>query len=988
MSAPNPTASLRLSAGGLVDRAAPLGFSFDGRRYAGLAGDTLASALMANGVRLLGRSFKYHRARGLVAAGVEEPNALVTLRAGGRREPNLPATVVELFEGLAAVSQNRFPTLGLDLMAVNGLAGPVFAAGFYYKTFMWPAAFWETVYEPLIRRAAGLGRAASAADPDHYARGHIHCDVLVVGAGPAGLAAALAAGRAGARVVLADSDARPGGRLLAERDSVDGQAGVDWAAAALAELRAMPGVRVMPRTTVFGVHDGGTYGAVERNADHLAEPGPHQPRQTYWRIVARRCVLAAGAIERPLVFSGNDRPGVMLAGAVRTYVNRYAVRPGRRAVVVTAGEDGWRTVADLRAAGVEVAAVVDRRAGQPGARDVPVFAGGHVAATYGRQGLHTVWVVDARGRRHRIGADLVAMAGGWSPTVALASQMNDRPRWEPSLHAFVADTLPPGMAVAGSAAGRFGLAACLADGARLGTEAAAECGHSGHPGAVPVAEATAVAAAPVWLMPRGRQKAFVDFQHDVTAGDVALSHREGFRSVEHLKRYTTLGMATDQGKLSNVAGLALMAELTGAGMAETGTTMFRSPFTPVTIGALAGHSIGRDFRPTRELPARDWAAAQGAVFMEAGAWLRPAYFPQGGEDWLAAADRESTAVRTAAGVCDVSSLGKIELTGPDAGALLDRLYTNTFSTLKPGRVRYGLMLREDGFVLDDGTTARLEPGRWVMTTTTAQAGPVLSHMEFCHQVLWPGLDVQFATVSDQWAQFSLAGPRARDVLAAVVAGDVSDAALPYMGCAVLRAVGGVARVFRISFSGELAFEIAVPARRGVALLDALMAAGRPLGMVPYGIEALNVLRIEKGHPAGAELDGRTTGRDLGLGKMMSAKKDYIGRAMAGRAALVAAERPGLVGLRPLAPGQRLRGGSHLMTAGVVPAVEHDQGWVTSGAHSPLLGGWIALGFVRGGMARLGERLCVYDPVRAGDPAAMAEVVAPCFVDSEGVRLRG
>ncbi len=1002
-------AARRLPTGGLIDRTAALPFTFDGRAYVGFAGDTLASALMAGGVRLLGRSFKYHRPRGLMAAGPEEPNALVELRTGARREPNLPATMVELHAGLEASSQNRFPSLKHDLMAVNGLLGPLFSAGFYYKTFMWPASFWERVYEPLIRRAAGLGRASQLPDPDHYARGHLHCDVLVVGAGPAGLMAALAAGRAGARVILADEDQRPGGRLLAERDTVDGMAGAAWVDTALAELRAMPEVRVMPRTTVFGVYDHGTYGAIERVADHRAAPsgrdaGSDEPRQAYWRIVARRCVLAAGAIERPLVFPGNDRPGVMLAGAVRTYINRFAALPGRRAVVVTSGVDGWTTVRDLQAAGIEVAAVVDRRADVPARHDVAVFAGGHVARTYGGTELGGVDIVDGLGRIHRVPADLLAMAGGWSPTVALTCHTGGRPRWDAALHAFVPDSLPPGMLVAGAAAGCFGLAAAMKDGMRWGCEAAADCGFTPAPAPLPRVGAAAAQPAPepsqepapVWLMPRGKGKAFVDFQHDVTAHDVALAHREGFRSVEHLKRYTTLGMATDQGKLANVNGLAIMAELTGAGIPATGTTMFRPPYTPVTIGALAGHSVGRDYRPTRLTPAHGWAVERGAEFVESGAWMRAAWFPRPGEDWLAACDREVGATRSAVGVCDVSTLGKIELVGPDAGALLDRLYANTFSTLKPGRVRYGLMLREDGFVFDDGTVARLEPGRWLMTTTTAQAGAVLAHMEFCHQVLWPELDVRFASVTDQWAQFSVAGPRAREVLARVVAGDLSDAALPYMGCTVLD-VGGVrARVFRISFSGELAFEVAVPAGHGETLVRALMEAGVPFGIVPYGVEALSVMRIEKGHPAGGELNGQTTARDLGLGRMMSTKKDFIGRAMAGRPALMSPDRPTLVGLRPAEPGvdgqgARLRAGAHLLKLGAPADPDHDEGWISATAHVPSLdaaqpGGWIALGLLRNGPARIGERIRAYDPLRDGD--TVVEVVAPCFLDPDGVRLRG
>ncbi len=981
----------RLPAGGLVDRNASLTFRFDGKPYAGLAGDTLASALMANGVRLLGRSFKYHRPRGLVAAGSEEPNALVALRTGPRREPNLPATVVELYEGLVAESQNRFPSLQFDLMAVNNLLSPLIGAGFYYKTFMWPASFWERVYEPLIRRAAGLGRAPTGPDPDTYERATLHTDVLVVGAGPAGLAASLAAGRSGARVVLCDEDFSPGGRLLAEREVVEGQAGAAWAEAALAELRAMPEVVILPRTTVFGAYDHGTYGAIERVADHLHGPAPHQPRQTCWRIIARRCVLATGAIERPLVFSGNDRPGIMLAGAARAYVNRYAVMPGRRAVVVTSGDDGWRTVADLHGAGIGVAAVIDRRRELPpdlaalarrvGAR---LFAGGAVAHTRGRQGLRAIYAVDAAGRKQRIGADVLAMAGGWNPALGLTCHMGGRPRWDPALHSFVPDTPPPGMLVAGAVAGRGSLAEALADGARAGADAASDCGHTPSLAPAPRAEATAYDPSPVWLMPR-MGKAFVDFQNDVTASDIRLSHREGFRSVEHLKRYTTLGMATDQGKLANVNGLALMAELTGNGIAATGTTMFRPPYTPVTIGALAGHHRGKDFRPTRLTPAHDWAVRRGAEFMEAGPWLRAAWFPASGEtDWQQSVDREVLAVRGGAGVCDVSTLGKIELTGPDVGAFLDRLYINTFSTLKPGRCRYGVMLREDGFVMDDGTTTRLRPDRWVMTTTTANAALVLEHMEFAHQVLWPELDLGFVSVSDQWAQFSIAGPGARAVLEAVLGPeqDVSDTGLPYMGAGEYQFAGRKARLFRISFSGELAFELAVPARSGERAIQEITQAGA----VPYGVEALGVMRIEKGHPAGGELNGQTTARDLGMGRMMSSKKDYIGRAMARRPALQATDRPALVGLRPVDEASRLRAGAHFLPLSAPARIEHDQGWMTSVAHSPHLGCWIGLGMLAGGPARIGERVRAYDPVRNGD--VEVDVVSPCFIDSEGARLRG
>ena len=979
--------SRRLASGGRIDRSQKLSFSFDGTTYSGYAGDTLASALLANGVTLFGRSFKYHRPRGLLSAGSEEPNALVEIGTGARLEPNVPATMVELYEGLVASSQNRFPSLKFDLLALNNLLSPLFGAGFYYKTFLWPASFWERFYEPAIRRAAGLGHAAEAPDPDSYERAALFCDVLVIGAGAAGLSAALAAGRAGARVVLCDENADLGGRLLSDD-------GADWADAAVAELSALPEVRILRRTTVFGVYDHGTYAAVERVADHKPQPAEHEPRHRLWRIVARRSVLAAGATERPLVFGGNDRPGVMLAGAVRTYLNRYAVAPGSAAVVATSGDDGWQTVADCTRLGLPVAAIVDRRAELPpehidlarqaGAR---VFAGGAIVGTAGGTALRRVDIVDANGAKHTVAADLLAMTGGWNPAIHLASHLGGKPRWSESAAAFVPGTPPTGMRVAGAASGVFGLAAALSSGEQSGAEAAADCGFgtAPHPVVLPVE-----VAAPIWLMPESKQKAFVDFQHDVAASDVALAHREGYRSVEHLKRYTTLGMATDQGRTANVNGLAIMAALTGQGIAATGTTRYRAPYTPVSLGALAGHHRGADYRPTRLTPAHAVATEAGGVFTEAGAWLRAQYFPQAGEtDWLESVVREVTAVRENVGVCDVSTLGKIELVGPDAAVFLDRIYANMISTLKIGRARYGLMLREDGFVMDDGTVARLAADRFVITTTTAQAGPVMTHMEFCHQVLWPELDVHFVSVSDQWAQYALAGPYARDVLRAVLApgSDVSDSGFPFMAAGIFRSAGGLpVRVFRISFSGNLAYEIAVPARAGAGALKAILAAGAPFGIVPYGTEAMSVMRIEKGHPAGGELNGQTTAGDLGLGKLLSTKKDFIGRRLAQRPALLDPARPTLVGFRPVDRAQRLSGGAHFIATGAAAVASEDQGWVSSVAFSPSLGHWIGLGLLKNGPSRHGEILRAVDPVRGKDIAV--EITAPCHLDPEGVRLRG
>ncbi len=986
----------RLPTGGLIDRDRSLNFTFDGRRYAGHAGDTLASALLANGVRLVARSFKYHRPRGILTAGPEEPNALVELRSGARREPNTRATTVELYDGLVVASQNRWPSLTFDLLAINSMIAPVLSAGFYYKTFMWPASFWEKVYEPLIRRAAGLGRGSGQADPDRYEKAFLHCDVLVVGGGAAGLMAALAAGRSGARVVLCDEDFRLGGRLLAESRVIADRSSVHWVATIEAELAALPDVRILPRTTVVGVYDGGTYSVLERVNDHLAEPPAHEPRQRLWRIFAKRCVLAAGAIERPLVFGDNDRPGVMLAGAVRAYLNRYAVAPGRRAVVFGANDETARTVADLDRAGIRVEAVVDPRSAVPAsiaaaakAAGAQMIAGGAVRRAHGALGVQAVDIRTANGDRAIVDCDLVCVSGGWSPTLHLASHLGARPVWNEQIAAFVPGALPKGMAAAGAAGGRLGLADALETGARTGLEAAADCGFSGQPVEVPEVDPESTGMAPLWRVRGTRGKAFVDLQNDVTDADVAQAEREGFRSVEHLKRYTTLGMASDQGKTSNLTGLALMAEFTAKTIPQTGTTTFRPPFAPVAIGAIAGIHRGKEFRPTRLPPSHRWAEQQGAVFVETGYWLRAQWYPKPGEsDWLERVNREVRTVREAVGVCDVSTLGKIDLQGADAAEFLNRIYANTWTNLAVGRARYGLMLREDGFVLDDGTTSRLDADRYIVTTTTANAAKVLQHMEFCHQWLWPELDVQMSSVTEQWAQFSIAGPRSRDVLRRVVDPqyDLSNAAFPYMAAAEMTAIGGVqARLFRVSFSGELAYEIAVPSGYGDAMIRRIIEAGREFGIAPYGTEALGVMRIEKGHVAGNEINGQTTARDLGLGRMMSTRKDYIGRVLAERPGLTAADRPTLVGLKTVDRAQRLRAGAHFIPQGAEPVARNDQGHMTSVAFSPSLGHWIGLGLLAHGPTRHGEHVRAWDPVRGGD--VLVEVCDPVFYDPAGERLR-
>jgi methylglutamate dehydrogenase subunit C len=990
----------RLEAGGRIDRLRPLSFRFDGRSYCGFAGDTLASALLAAGAKLLGRSFKYHRPRGVLTAGSEEPNALVELRGGARREANTRATVTELFDGLEATSQNRWPSLAFDVGAINSAFSPLLVAGFYYKTFMWPKALWEKLYEPLIRRAAGLGRASHEADPDSYEKAHAFCDVLIIGAGPAGLAAARAAGSSGARVILCDEDFLLGGRLNSERHEIDGLAGHTWTDKVAAELLSYPEVRILRRTTVFGTYDGGlsgerTFGALERVADHLPVPPPHQPRQRLWRIIAKRTVLAAGAVERPIVFGGNDRPGVMLASAVRTYVNRFGVAPGRRAALFTCGDDGWKTAFDLAAAGVCVEAVIDARGAVPAVlleeahrRNLRVLCGAQVVDAHGARGIDRIGVRDRAGQLFDLAIDLLAVSGGWNPSVALTTHVGGRPRWSDAIAAFVPGDVPRGMAVVGAAAGSFSLADALTAGAAAGAEAADATGFKARSQSGSRVSDELTALEPLWAVSGSRSKAFVDFQHDVTRDDLALAAREGFGSVELLKRYTTLGMATDQGKTSSINAHAIMAALTGRAIPEVGTTTSRPPYTPVALAAFAGMHRGKHFKPTRLTAAHAWAEERGATFMEAGDWLRAQWFAAPGEtDWLTIVSREVKAVRSSVGACDVSTLGKIDVQGTDAGAFLDRLYINLFSTLPIGKVRYGVMLREDGLVLDDGTSARLAADHYVMSTTTARAGAVMQHMEHARQVLWPELDVQIVSVTEQWAQFAIAGPSARRLLEQLLgdALDVSNTAFPFLACAQFPWRGVPARLFRISFSGELAYELAVPSRYGDAAIRAVMAAGEEFGVIPYGLEALGVMRIEKGHVAGNELTGTTTAADLGFGRMMSKKKDFIGCVLAARPGIADPNRPALVGLKPVERSMRLYAGAHFLTLGSQATLANDQGYVTSVAFSPMLGHWIGLGLLTRGRERVGERLRAHSPIRGGD--VQVEIVSPVFFDPEGARLQ-
>ncbi len=970
----------RVTGGSALDRGRAVRFHFDGREMTGCRGDTLASALLANNVRLMGRSFKYHRPRGVLTAGSEEPNALVELKRDGTFHPNIRATLQELHSGLEARVQNCWPSVRHDVMAVNDLFAPFLSAGFYYKTFMWPRAFWERLYEPVIRRAAGLGRLPRAHDESLHERAFAFCDLLVIGSGPTGLMVALTAGRAGADVILAEEDRQMGGRLLSQAGQIDGQGAEDWVQGVLAELTALPNVRLMPRTSIFGTYDGGVFGALERVGQHLAEPGL-APRECYWRITARRAILASGALERPIAHPGNDRPGVMLLSAVASYWHRWAVDPGR--VVVFGNNDHALASAQVLAdQGMQIAAYIDPREDVAGDTPFPFHSGGEVVATRGRHGLREV-TIRVRGRESRIACDTLALSGGWNPTLALTCHHGARPVWDEAIAAFVPRPgMVPGLEAAGAARGRFSIAACLADGVEAAQAALAELGLKAPDMVLPEAEDSAYALRPLWQV-KAKGRAWLDFANDVTTKDVTLAAQEGFASVEHMKRYTTQGMAPDQGKSSNMGALAVLADATGGSIPETGTTTFRPPFVPVSIGALGAGAKGAGFRPERRTTSDAQARAMGAPMIEAGLWYRPSYFPQAGDaDWRTACNRETGFVRQTVGVCDVSTLGKIAVQGPDAGRFLDFVYTGTMSRLAVGRVRYGLMLREDGHVMDDGTCARLNEHDYLVTTTTAAAGEVMQHLEFVQQAFCRGWQLRLASVTENWAQMAVAGPLAGEVLGHVL-GEVPD--LPFMGYCPVQ-IGAVAgRLFRISFSGEKGYELAVPARFGADLFRHLVALAEGLGGGAYGMEALNVLRIEKGFITHAEIDGRVTAFDLGMQGMMSSKKDFIGRAASQRPGLTGPERMQLVGLRPSDPQAGIAAGASLFQPDAPATAAHVEGHVTSACYSPTLGTWLGLALVVNGRARHGARLRLEDGLRG--QRCEVSLCDPVFFDPEGGRMR-
>ena len=978
----------RIASGALTDPARPLEFRFDGRALQGLAGDTVASALLANGVRQVARSFKYHRPRGIVTAGPEEPCALVDVIGIGGREPNQLATTLPLQAGLVTESQNRWPTLRFDLGAINDRLGRFLPAGFYYKTFMAPGWAWERLYEPLIRRAAGLGRLqgipGAHADPAETV--HDHTDVLVVGAGACGLAAAHQLGASGLRVILAEQDVLPGGGTLLDRRWSP------WRERLTAALTQMPSVRTLMRTAVLGAYGQGVFGALERlSPDETVRFGGLRERLRVIR--AQRVLLATGALERLIAFPGNDVPGVMLAGAALAYLRRYGVTVGRRPALFVNNDEAYETAFALAAAGIDCAGIIDsRRESHAGRRarglGIAVHDAALVGGVDGRHEVRTVSITELDGRRRFVlEADALLISGGHSPLSALATQLGAPLEWREPLAAFTPALAATTGRVAGAAAGVFGLAAAAHHGiaaarailADLGRAAAVADG-AGMFEMPADADANSTPISPLWEV-RARGKAFVDLQNDVTADDVRLACREGYEHIEHMKRFTTFGMATDQGRIGGLVGSAVLAEARGVALADVGALRAR-PFTqPVPFAALAGAEVREHYRPQRRLPLHDWHESAGAIFVPTGLWLRPLVYSA--ESGWPAVLAEARGVRKRVGVTDVSTLGKIEVQGPGAARFLDFVYANTFSTLAVGRARYGIMLREDGMLLDDGTTSRLGPEHFLITTTTANSAAVLEHLEFHLQTACAELNVVLTDVGDQWAQFAIAGPRSREVVAPLVPGlDLANDAFPFMSAAEASIAGRPGRLFRISFSGELAYEIAVPAAEALLVWSALLESGTRFDMRPYGLDALNTLRIEKGHVTTAELNGNTTADDLGLQRLLKKQGDFIGRVLAKRPGLLAPDRLQLVGVRPTDRTQRLRNGSQIVAT---DARDTSLGYVTSATPAVEFEGWVGLALLSGGRERIGQRLIDRSPVH--DEAIELQILSPHMLDPENNRVR-
>jgi len=993
----------RLNNVGYINRDEKISFKFNGKKYFGYKGDTLASALLANGVHLVGRSFKYHRPRGFVGAGVDEPNAKVQLYyKGANTEPNANATEVELVEGLIARSQNCWPSVSFDFGAINNLLNKFFPAGFYYKTFMWPKSFWYKIYEPIIRKAAGLGIAPLKPDPDKYEHKYEYCDVLVAGSGPSGLSSALTAAKNGARVILAEDKVRFGGSLLTDEVTIGNKKGKEWADETISQLKSMPNVIVKNRSQVFGYYDHNMVIMCERTKDHIENPSEFTPRQKLWHIRAKEVIISTGSIERPLTFGNNDRPGIILASAAREYMKVYGVLVGKKPIIFTNNDSAYDTAIDFKKNGIDPI-IIDTRndsqssvANEAKSLNISIKFSHGVVNTKGYLRLNSATIgkfnSDKSGyeKLENISCDCICVSGNWTPTVHLASQSGNKLKFNEAIDAFIPNQSKQNENTIGSAKGSFTLKESLEEGFKKGFELSSKITGKNEKSITPTSnEKNYGQHDKFWCMPLPKNKhykRFVDFQNDVAVSDIELAVREGFKSIEHVKRYTTLGMATDQGKTSNLNGLQLVSDIEKKIIPEVGHTTFRPPYTPITIGAIVGREVGKHYRPTRKSPIHEWHEKNNAVFVDAGLWLRPRYYKKGNENLLEASTREARNVRKNVGVCDVTSLGKIDIKGTDSAEFLNRVYTNAWMKLPIGKGRYGVMLREDGIVFDDGTTTRISENHFHMTTTTAQAANVLSHLEYYLQVVWPELDVNVVSTTEQWAGAALAGPNSRKLLGKLFKNiDVSNEGIQFMGYKESDLFGVPARIFRISFSGELAYEINVESDYGIFMWKKIIELGKEMNIEPYGTEALSTLRIEMGHVAGSEIDGRVISSDLSLEGMLSKKKDFIGKRSLFREAFVNPSREKIVGVIPIDKKTMIPEGSHLVSDGNATLPNPKLGHVSASCWSVEYNNPFSLAILQDGKNKIGKKLYAVSPLK--NKNIPVEIISSHYVDPKGERVR-
>ena len=992
----------RLNKEGLINRNKKISFTFNGKKLFGYEGDTIASALIANGIHLVGRSFKYHRPRGFFGAGVEEPNAKLQVEFNGHSEPNVNATEMELVEGLSATSQNCWPSVNFDVGAINNFLKMFFPAGFYYKTFMWPKSFWYKIYEPFIRKAAGLGVASIEKDKERYEHKFEYCDLLVTGSGPSGLASAYAAAKNGAKVILAEDKPRFGGTLLTDDVSIDNLSGKDWAEKIITELKSMPNVTVKNRSQVFGYYDHNMLVMFERVSDHLEKKSKFTPRQRLWYIRAKETILSTGSIERPIVFGNNDTPGIFLSAAAKEYMKVYGVLVGKKPLIFTNNDSAYETALEFKKNNVEPIILDTREEHSSELIDEAKSKGIDIRFSHG--------VIVANGYKkvksakigklnkdknsfekiETIDCDCICVSGFWTPSVHLASQSGNKLKYEEKIDAFIPDKKKQHETSVGAANGSFTLEESLKNGFENGSNLSAKITDTKTEIAIPnVNEKKYGAHDKFWCMPLPKNenpKRFVDFQNDVSVSDIEIALREGYRSIEHVKRYTTLGMATDQGRTSNLNGLQLVSNIENKIVPEVGHTTFRPPFTPITIGTIVGREVGMEYMPTRKTPMHEWHEKNNAVFVDAGAWKRPRYYKQGNETLFEASKREAKNVRENVGICDVTTLGKIDIKGPDAAEFLNRVYTNAWMKLPVGKARYGLMLREDGIVMDDGTTTRISENHYHMTTTTAQAANVLSHLEYYLQIVWPELNVNVVSTTEQWAGAAIAGPKSRDMLSKLYPDlDVSNDALPFMGYKEADFFGVPSRIFRISFSGELAYEINVKSDHGMFMWEKMMEVGKEFGNQPYGTEALSTLRIEMGHVAGPELDGRTIPSDVSLNGLVSKKKDFIGKNSLGREAFNVESRQKIVGLIPIDRKSSIPEGSHIVQDQNAKLPNPKLGHVSSSCWSVENNNPFSLAIMKDGKNMIGKKFFAVSPLK--NKSIEVEVISSHYVDPEGKRVR-